>query len=144
QQPDALASHAKNVILLIGDGMGLAQLQAAYAFNNALSTLLIPTIGLQETSSLDAYITDSAGAGSALATGEKTKNRHISVDSMGRAHPSITDYATNGGLACGVVTAGNVADATPAAFYGHAVERDDSDALTAYLMDGKLDVLIGS
>ena len=144
QRPDALASHAKNVILLIGDGMGLAQLQAAYAFNNALSTLLIPTIGLQETSSLDAYITDSAGAGSALATGEKTKNRHISVDSMGRAHPSITDHVTNGGLACGVVTAGNVADATPAAFYGHAVERDDSDALTAYLMDGKLDVLIGS
>lgn len=141
---DGRETDIRNVILLIGDGMGLAQLQAAYAFNRALTTLLIPTIGLQETGALDAYTTDSAGAGSALATGKKTKNRHISVDSMGRIHPSITDYAKKGGMVCGLVTAGNVADATPAAFYGHAVERDDNDALTAYLMDGKLDLLVGS
>ena len=141
---DGAETDIRNVILLIGDGMGLAQLQAAYAFNRALTTLLIPTIGLQETGALDAYTTDSAAGGSALATGEKTKNRHISVDSLGRIHPSIAEYAAAGGMACGVVTAGNVADATPAAFYGHAIERDDSDALTAYLMDGRLDLLIGS
>ncbi len=136
--------RVRNVILLIGDGMGLAQLQAAYAFNKALTTLMIPTIGLQETGALDAYTTDSAAGGSALATGEKTKNRHISVDSVGTVHPSIVDYASTAGMSCGVVTWGNVADATPAAFYGHSVERDDSDALTAYLLDGKLDLLIGS
>ena len=141
---DGSSVRIRNIILLIGDGMGLAQLQAAYAFNRALTTLLIPTIGLQETGALDAYTTDSAAGGSALATGKKTKNRHISIDSSGHIHPSITDYAKKGGMLCGVVTAGNVADATPAAFYGHAVERDASDALTAYLMDGKLDVLIGS
>lgn len=141
---DGSNERIRNVILLIGDGMGLAQLQAAYAFNRTLSTLLIPTIGLQETSALDAYTTDSAAGGSALATGKKTKNRHISVDSVGQINPSITDYANDAGMVCGVVTAGNVADATPAAFYGHAAERDDSDALTAYLMDGKLDLLIGS
>ena len=141
---DGSHGPVRNVILLIGDGMGLVQLQAAYAVNKALSTLLIPTIGLQETGALDAYTTDSAAGGSALATGKKTKNRHISVDSAGHIHPAITDYAKKGEMVCGVVTAGNVADATPAAFYGHAVERDDSDALTAYLLDGKLDLLIGS
>jgi len=141
---DGSKSDIRNVILLIGDGMGLAQLQAAYAFNSALTTLRISTIGLQETGALDAYTTDSAAGGSALATGKKTKNRHISVDSLGQIHPSIAEYAAASGMACGVVTAGNVADATPAAFYGHALERDDSERLTAYLLDGKLDLLIGS
>lgn len=136
--------QVRNVILMVGDGMGLAQLQAAYAINGALTTLLMPTIGLQETGALDAYTTDSAGAGSALATGKKTKNRHISVDSLGRPNSSIVDHVVESGMGCGIVTAGNVADATPAAFYGHAVERDDSDTLTAQLLVGKLDVLVGS
>lgn len=134
----------RNVILLIGDGMGLAQLQAAYAVNKALTTLLIPTVGLQETSALDAYITDSAAGGSALATGQKTKNRHISVDSTGAIQPSLTTYASNAGMKTGVVTTGPIADATPAAFYGHAKERDNSDELTAFLMNGRLDLLVGS
>lgn len=141
---DRKDADIRNVIFLIGDGMGLAQLQAAYAFNRMLTTLLIPTIGLQETGALDAYTTDSAGAGSALATGKKTRNRHISADSIGTSHPSMTDLAAQAGKACGIITSGNVADATPAAFYGHAVERDDSDAITTYLLDGKLDLLVGS
>lgn len=138
------ANEVRNVILLIGDGMGLAQLQAAYAVNGGLTTFLIPTIGLQETYAQDAYTTDSAAGGSALATGQKTKNRHISVDSLGRINPSLTTYASAAGMRTGIITTGNVADATPAAFYGHAAERDDSDRLTAFLLDGRLDLLLGA
>lgn len=134
----------KNVILLIGDGMGLSQVCAAETVNRGLSMLLLKHIGLQKTSSKDAYTTDSAAAGSALATGQSNSNRHISAADDGTPYPSMTDVLFPEGYACGVVTLGNVADATPAAFYGHSVERDNSDEITNWLLDGKLTLLNGS
>lgn len=141
----------KNIILLIGDGTGLAQLQAGATVNNAnywknngLSIFNMKYIGLQNTSAKDAYTTDSAAGGSALATGELHNNRHISMSEDGIPYPSMTDVAYAAGYACGVVTLGNVADATPAAFYGHSVERDHSDKITSYLLDGKLTLLNGA
>ncbi len=134
----------KNVIFLIGDGMGLSQISAAESANRNLTLMQMKHIGLQRSAAKDAYTTDSAAAGSALATGEKCYNRHISMTPDSCQIPSLTDFFTARGVRCGVVTLGNVADATPAAFYGHNVERDDADALTAELLDGKLTVLCGS
>lgn len=141
---DGKEQKIKNVIFLIGDGMGLAQICAADAVNQGLSLLNINTVGLQKTNAEDAYTTDSAAAGSALATGKKHKNRYIATSSEGEAYPSLTDLFYEKGYACGIVTAGNIADATPAAFYGHSTERDNADELTAWLLDGKLTLLTGS
>ncbi|MDR2086367.1 MAG: alkaline phosphatase [Dysgonamonadaceae bacterium] len=141
---DGAAKKIKNIILLIGDGMGLAQVCVADAVNHGLSMLKLKHIGLQRTQAEDAYTTDSAGAGSSLASGRKNKNRHICMSDAGEIYPSLTDIFHQNGYACGVVTLGNLADATPAAFYGHATERDNSDEITACLLDGKLTLLAGS
>lgn len=148
---DGSSKPVKNIIFLIGDGTGLAQLQAGATVNNAnymngngLSIFNMKYIGLQNTSAKDAYTTDSAAGGSALATGELHNNRHISMSETGIPYPSMTDVAYSAGMACGVVTLGNVADATPAAFYGHSVERDNSDEITDYLLEGKLTLLNGA
>lgn len=134
----------KNVIFLIGDGMGLAQITAADRINNGLSILMMKYLGLINTSSKDAFTTDSAGAGSAFATGKSNSNRHISISDDGIPYPLLTDFFVDKGKSCGVVTLGNITDATPAAFYGHNTERDNSDALTRYLLDEKLTLLAGS
>lgn len=143
-QHDDVDKPVKNVILMIGDGMGLAQICVADAINEGLSMLKLKHIGLQQTQAEDSYTTDSAAAGSALATGKKHRNRHISCKSTGEPYTSLTDIFYNSGYACGVVTLGNVADATPAAFYGHSTERDNSDEITDWLLDGKLTLLNGS
>ncbi len=140
---DATSKKVKNVIFLIGDGMGLAQINAAETVNKGLTLLNLKSIGLQINSPKDAYTTDSAAGGSALATGQPTCNRHISMSETGEPHPSLADYAYDKGLACGVITLGNLADATPAAFYGHSTERDSTDVLTDYLLKGKLTLLAG-
>lgn len=141
---DGANRKAMNVILLIGDGMGLSQIRAAETVNGALTMTALRKVGLQRTSSADAYTTDSAGAGSSIATGRKNANRHISADGNGEPYVSITETLAPHGVACGVVTLGNIADATPAAFYGHSAERDDSDRLTGWLTEGHLSLLAGS
>ncbi|MBP1616958.1 MAG: Alkaline phosphatase [Bacteroidetes bacterium] len=141
---DGINLPVKNVILLIGDGMGLAQIAAADRVNQGLTMLKMKYMGMMCTSSKDAFTTDSAGSGSALSTGKKNSNRHICMSDEGEPYPLLTDFFLEKKRANGVVTLGNVADATPAVFYGHNVERDDADGLTRELLDGKLTLLAGS
>lgn len=140
---DGMNKPVKNVILLIGDGMGINQINVADAVNRGLSILNMKNIGFQRNNPLDSFTSDSAAGGSALATGKPHNNRHIAMNADSTINLSLTDLASAKGLACGVVTLGNIADATPAAFYGHSVERDDADAITQYLLDGKLTILAG-
>ncbi len=134
----------KNVIYLIGDGMGLPQIMAASYANKGLTMLQMKHIGLQINHALDAFTTDSAAGGSALATGERHNNRHIAMSADGKPYPSLSDYFHDKGCPVGVLTLGNAVDATPTAFYGHSVERDNSDELTRCLLDGRIDLLCGS
>lgn len=141
---DGGKGRVKNVIFLIGDGMGLAQIVAAAYANQGLMTLGMKHIGLQRNNARDAFTTDSAAGGSVLATGERHDNRHIAMSGDGEPYPSLSDHFRDKGRAVGVVTLGNAVDATPTAFYGHSVERDNSDELTRCLLDGRLDLLCGS
>lgn len=141
---DGIDKPVKNVILLIGDGMGLTAIGASEAVNKGLSLLQCKHIGLQQTNAKDQYTTDSAGAGSSIATGESNSNRHISMSEEGKIYPSLPEMLVPQGFAAGVVTLGNIADATPAAFYGHATERDNSDEITGWLRNGNLTLLCGS
>ena len=141
---DGGTGRIKNVIFLIGDGMGLAQIAAGAYANKGLSLFGMKYIGLQQNNAADVFTTDSAAGGSALATGERHDNRHISMSPEGVPYPSLSDFFHDRGLPVGVVTLGNIADATPTAFYGHSVERDNADELTRCLMDGRIDLLCGS
>ena len=141
---DGGEGRIRNVIFLIGDGMGLSQIVAAAYANKGLTLMNFNHIGLQRNNAKGYFTTDSAAGGSALATGERHANRHISTSEEGQPYPSLSDHFREKGLPVGVVTLGNVADATPAAFYGHSVERDNADELTRCLLDAPVDLLCGS
>ena len=141
---DGGKGRIRNVIFLIGDGMGLSQITAAAYANCGLTLMNFNYIGLQRNNALGAFTTDSAAGGSALATGERHANRHISMTEQGAAVPSLSDWFRGKGLPVGVVTLGNAVDATPTAFYGHSVERDNADELTRCLLDTPVDLLCGS
>ncbi len=141
---DGGKGRIRNVIFLIGDGMGLSQITAAAYANCGLTLMNFNYIGLQRNNALGAFTTDSAAGGSALATGERHANRHISMTEQGEAVPSLSDWFRGKGLPVGVVTLGNAVDATPTAFYGHSVERDSADELTRCLLDTPVDLLCGS
>ena len=141
---DGGKGRIRNVIFLIGDGMGLSQITAAAYANCGLTLMNFNYIGLQRNNALGAFTTDSAAGGSALATGDRHANRHISMTEEGEAVPSLSDWFRGKGLPVGVVTLGNAVDATPTAFYGHSVERDNADELTRCLLDTPVDLLCGS
>jgi len=133
----------KNVILMIGDGMGIMQMIAADRVNFGLSMMNMHYMGMVNNSSKDAFTTDSAASGSALATGVLHENRHISSTWEGEPVQSLSEYFHDKGKSCGVVTLGHIADATPAAFYGHCAERDSADIISRGILDGTLTVLAG-
>lgn len=141
---DGSNARIRNVIFLIGDGMGLNQITAGAYANRGLTLFNMKNIGFQINLALNAFTTDSAAGGSALATGERHDNRHISMSDDGTPWPSLSDWFYEKGHAVGVVSLGNIADATPAAFYAHNVERDSAEAITRTLLDGRLDLLCGS
>lgn len=142
---DGAKKKIKNVIFMIGDGMGLNQIMAgAYANNRDLSMLKLKSIGIQFYNPLDDFIGDSASGGSALATGEMSWTRHISSNKDGSVEYSpLTDYFKAMGKATGVVSLGDIADATPAVFYGHTSERDSTDRITRYWLTSDVDLICG-
>ena len=134
----------KNIILLIGDGMGLAQIYAGYTANKGqLSLFNIPTQGLSITKASDSYITDSAAGATAMATGHKTNNRFISVDEKGKPLESITQQLAKKNFKTAIISAGNCTDATPAAFYGHQPERTYNESIAYDFLSNPSDILIG-
>lgn len=137
-------SRPKNIILLIGDGMGLTQLYSAYTANYGnLNIFNISDIGFSVTTASDSYITDSAAGGTAMASGKKTNNRHVGVDSLGNAVAPLTEKLKLKGFKTAVISNGDVTDATPAAFYAHQPERSFSEAIALDFLTGNLDILIG-
>ncbi|SEB04690.1 alkaline phosphatase [Pedobacter hartonius] len=134
----------KNVILIIGDGMGLAQIQAALTANHGnLNLAGIRHIGLSLTKASNSGNTDSAAGGTALACGEKTNNRYVGMDSLGMPITNIPDTLDRFGIKSGVISSGDITDATPAAFYAHQPERSWSDKIAKDFLNSKVEILIG-
>ncbi|WP_425637835.1 alkaline phosphatase [Algoriphagus yeomjeoni] len=141
---DGAAIPVKNVILMIGDGNGLAQISAAlFANENQLNLTELKNMGLVKTQAADDFTTDSAAGATAYATGEKTNNRAIGVDPEGKRLESLPDLLTEYGFSSGIITTDQLTGATPASFFAHYPERDDSDHIAAYLAKSKLDLFIG-
>ena len=134
----------KNVILFIGDGMGLAQIHAALTANNGeLNMTKMPVTGLIKTYSIDNYITDSGAGGTALATGTKTKNGCIGVDSSGAPVKNIVEFAEDKGLSTGVISTCSIVHATPASFIAHERSREYYENIAKDFLDVDVDVFIG-
>lgn len=133
-----------NVILLIGDGMGLTQIYAGFTGNRGqLNLLQMINIGFSKTYSSDSYITDSAAGGTAMATGHKTNNRYIGVDATGVRLPAIPDLVAPLGVVSGLISCGDITDATPAAFYAHASDRSEEDAIAKDFLSSPVSIMIG-
>jgi len=141
---------AKNVILLVADGMGLADVTAARMFKNGpggepLAFETLPEVGYQRTYSANSTLTDSAAAASAWATGKKFANGEISFRAKEkRSVPTILEIAIEHGKATGLVTTKSITDATPAAFGAHVFSRDcQNEIARQYLKETRVDVLMG-
>lgn len=148
---------ATNVVLFIGDGLGYTQLACArylageYGATLALDAL--PVWGQVATHSAAAIVTDSAAAGTAWATGVKTRNGHISVDPHGQPLPTILEYAQAAGMATGLVATSRITYATPAVHAAHVADRSwegPADvggasylSIAEQYLAGGIDVLLG-
>jgi alkaline phosphatase len=135
---------AKNIIFLIGDGMGVAQVYAAMSASSVpLNFTMFPVTGLSTTWSLSNYITDSAAGGTALATGNKTANGVIAMDTLGNKLKSILEIAEENGLATGLVSTSSITHATPAAFIAHQASRGSYEDIALDFLKTDIDVFIG-
>ncbi|MCD8742580.1 alkaline phosphatase [Mucilaginibacter roseus] len=142
---DGLKKPVKNIILLIGDGMGLAQIQAGLTANHGqLNLLQCRFSGFSQTRAANSDNTDSAAGATAMATGHKTNNRYISIDPAGAQLTRIPDTLATKKIKSGIISCADITDATPAAFYAHNTERTNSTAIAADLLTSNVDVLIGS
>ncbi len=136
--------EVKNIILLIGDGMGLAQVHAAYlANNNSLTMTEFRHIGLQKTSSANRFSTCSASASTALASGIKTNYGYLGVDTLGIPVKTILDYAVENGIATGLVSTAAITHATPAGFIANQISRNMHEEIALDFMGAPIDVFIG-
>lgn len=172
---DGAEDGAKSVIFLIGDGMGYAQVTAARwekaggdlpdyqpTLNSYQNTRLymdeMEYAGHMSTHSLNSWITDSAAAVTALATGEKTYNGVISVanvsdrgEVMGREKATayalplkiILEMAEEAGKATGVVTTTRITHATPAGYYAHSADRDWENEIAEQCIESDMEVSMG-
>lgn len=143
---DPASSAVRNVILCIGDGMGLAHITAARIRTlgpaGRLTIESMPITGLVTTCSADKLITDSGAAATALATGHKTKNGMIAVAPDGTKLRTILEACQAKGLSAGLVATSSITHATPAAFGSHTTSRGDEAGIAAQLLGNRIDVLL--
>jgi len=150
----AFGQQAKYVFYFIGDGMGVNQVQMTEFYRAAIQGKLgveplgftqFPVATMATHYSGNSDVTDSAASGTALATGNKTKNGRIGMDLEAKeAFTSIAEMAKRSGKKVGVMSTVPVNHATPAAFYGHQPSRDMGFELAQDLIKSNFDFFAGS
>ena len=135
----------RNVILIIGDGMGVPQVYASVvaAMGNNSAFLRFPFSGFSRTYSRNKYRTDSAAGGTALTTGRKVDNYHVNWGPDSARYNTLFDDAKAQGKSTGFVVTSSVLDATPAATYGHVPYRKMFDTLSLQMAQCEHNVMIG-
>jgi alkaline phosphatase len=142
---------ARNIIIMVPDGMGLSNVTATRIFKGgldgpSLSWENLQHIGYQRTYSRNSTITDSAPAASAWSCGEKFNNGEICFHKEGLANPpSILELAKRKGKTTGLVATSTITHATPASFGAHVVNRNcENEIARQYIQVTGPDVLLGS
>lgn len=138
------SKDVKNVIFLIGDGMGLGAVSTTILTEEQESSFeYAAALGLQETSSANNHVTDSPAGGTALATGTRTRNGYIGIDPNGTPLTSILKKAQKMGKKTGIVVNTTLTEATPASFYAHVTNRNQGYKIAEQLVESGVDVAIG-
>jgi alkaline phosphatase len=139
--------NIKNIIFCIGDGMGLGQTTLARMKTAGPDGMLcierMPVIGLVRTHSANALRTDSAAAGTALASGVKTNNKMLGMTADGKKYQTILEAAKAKGMRTGLVATSAITHATPASFGAHVESRRMENEIAEQLIANKIHVLLG-
>ena len=140
-------SSIKNVILYIGDGMGITQITSAriaiLGANGRFELEKMPITGMISTHSVDQLITDSAAGATALSSGYKTKNGMIGMNRDSVAVVTILEAARDKGLSTGLISTSSITHATPASFAAHTLSRRSQSEIAGHLLDAQVSLLLG-
>lgn len=141
------ARVARNVILMIGDGMGPGQVEAgrreSAACGRPFAMDSMPVRSLMTTLSYNDNLTDSAASATALATGYKTTNRALGIGPDGERLPNISEAVKAAGGLVGLVTTCSITSATPAGFVVHIDDRGSGRDIARALVEAKTDLALG-
>ena len=135
----------KNVIYLIGDGMGFGAVTSLLLAEEGQTGFeMAPVIGLNETQSANNYVTDSPAGGTALATGTRTCNGFLGVGPDSLQLESILKKAQAMGKKTGIVVNTTLTEATPGAFYAGVTSRSMGYKIAEQFCQSGVDVAIGA
>lgn len=141
------AAAPRNIILIIGDGMGIGAVTAARCAgpgqNGKLTLDTMPYTGFSITHPLGCLVTDSAAGGTALATGNKTSNGTVAMLPDGTRLHTILEAARDMGKSTGLITSDPVTGATPAAFATHVPDRGKVEDIAAQMIASRVTLLMG-
>jgi len=142
------ARTPKNIVLIIGDGMGQGAIKLTSLYQHKAEGRLLmenlPVASLCTTYSASADVTDSAAAATAFACGQKTDNGFLGITSDKKKLASYAELAHREGRAVGLITSDAITGATPAGFYAHEVSRGSYQGVASDLAASEFDVLIGN
>ena len=143
-QTQQTADSPLNVIMLIGDGMGLSQISAGmYANNNQTVLEDFSIIGLSKTHAINSLVTDSAASGTAMACGEKTYNGVLGISSRNQKLESVLEICEDNGYNTGLIANSSIVHATPASFYANIDSRKKYEEIALQLSESNVDYFIG-
>ena len=133
----------KNIIVLIGDGMGIGQLTAMKMHLGDIALDAFPVGGFVSTQSLSNFVTESGAGGTALSTGERTQSRLISQRPDGTPLRTLLEQAKLAGKSAGAISTSSVTHATPASFLTHCADRSREFDIATGIVASGADVVIG-
>ncbi len=144
-QKETTPPRPKNIVLMVGDGMGLAQLSLTQSSVDYVLAIFewFRVIGLSETASANDYITDSAAGATAFSTGTRTGNGMISVASDSSKLTTIAEEASEKGKSTGLLATCSITHATPAAFFAHQPSRKMNMEIAGDMYLSGIDVFMG-
>ncbi|MFK7848617.1 MAG: alkaline phosphatase [Rhodothermales bacterium] len=144
QSTESMPDKPANVILMIGDGMGLTQMSSIYYRDvETVHFDQMTDVGLLKTWSSNAKITDSASSATAYAAGIKTYNGALGVNSDTVSVESIVERISPKGIATGLIATSSITHATPAAFYAHVSSRSMHEKIARHLTMSEVDFFAG-
>ncbi len=149
------AKKIRNVILIIGDGMGPQQMGLLFAYARHAPGSKVPKriaameqmaidgeLGMVRTEPYGSLVVDSAAAATQLATGKWSDSEMIGVDFEGNSAPTVVEIARDLGKATGIVSDTRLTHATPAAFAAHQRDRSMENEIAVDMIENNVDVLL--
>lgn len=138
------APKIPNIILLIGDGMGVSQASSLYFFGDTVPSFeRFPQTAFSKTSSFSHKITDSAAGATAFSIGKKTYNGAIGLNKDSLVEETILELMARNGWKTALVSSSSITHATPASFYAHQISRNMEEAIAYDMLTTQVDFFAG-